>query len=204
MKVLAFTDPHGATEAADAVIELAKKERPDLVVCSGDISYFNQRYERMCRRLADLGCLIYWVSGNHDAGMEDLVGAEFPHMKDVSFLSIDLKNVSIGGVPGSEKFWPDTHWDDDLVSLALRTYGRLDRSKPFILLSHFPPRGASIDGRSGGSPDAGGSQTVREIIDVLQPDLVVSGHYHSDFRRECRIGKVRCVNPGAMGSVYEL
>jgi Icc-related predicted phosphoesterase len=204
VKVLAFTDPHGGTEAADAVISLAKSVRPDVVVCSGDISYFQMRYERMCRRLADLGCPVYWVSGNHDAGIEDLVGVEFPHMKDVSFLVADLQRATIGGVPGSEKFWPSKEWDDELVTLAIRTYGRVPRSKPFVFLSHFPPRGSSIDGHSGGSPDAGGSQTVREMVDALQPDLVISGHYHSDFRRECRIGKVRCVNPGAMGSVYEV
>lgn len=204
MKVLAFTDPHGATEAADAVIALAESSRPDLVVCSGDISYFQKRYERMCRRLADLGHPIYWVSGNHDAGMEDLVGVEFPHMKDVSYLAVDLQRATVGGVPGSKQFWPAKEWDDELVTLALRTYGRIQRSKPFVFLSHFPPRGSSIDGRSGDSPDAGGSQTVREMVDSLKPDLVVSGHYHSEFRRECRLGRTRVVNPGAMGTVYDL
>ena len=40
MKILAFTDLHSDLKAADKLILKIKKEKPDVIVCAGDLSNF--------------------------------------------------------------------------------------------------------------------------------------------------------------------
>lgn len=203
MKVLAFTDPHCDMSAAEAIIALAGREKPDAVLCSGDVSYFGRGYERFLSRLSAIG-KIYWVPGNHDDGMADLISAEFPHMVDVSERPAIVSGVVLFGVPGSRPFWPDRDFDDHTLNGVLGRWSESSNGKPPILLSHFPPRGCPLDGTAARSPDAGGSQLVREFIDLVHPRLTVSGHYHSEFGGRCKVGRTVVVNPGPAGSVYEV
>ena len=42
MKIFAFTDTHSNLKSLDTVHEKVKRENPDLVICAGDISVFDQ------------------------------------------------------------------------------------------------------------------------------------------------------------------
>jgi Icc-related predicted phosphoesterase len=42
VRILAFTDPHGHLEAYQNIRKLADDERPDVMVCGGDFSFFGR------------------------------------------------------------------------------------------------------------------------------------------------------------------
>ena len=203
MKILAFTDPHCDMEAAESIVSLAALHKPDAVVCSGDISIFGRHYERFLARLSVLK-RVYWVPGNHDDGMADLICQEFPFMVDVSVSPASVAGYVIFGVPGSREYWPDRDFDDSTLNGVLGRWASSVGTRPAILMSHFPPRGCSIDGSSAGVPDAGGSQLVRELVDLTNPRMIVSGHYHSEFGGRGKVGRSSVVNPGPGGTVLEV
>lgn len=202
VKVLAFTDPHGDVRNAVNVVRMAAKERPDVVVCAGDFSFLGNNWRGLIRELSRMGRKIHLVGGNHEAdGLMRSLVSEYPFLVDVAYTTAEENGVLVGGVPGYDRdFWPSKRTDDGAVAMIRDIWGARDRSKPFIFLTHYPPSGA-VDGLSAPTPDAGGSATVASAVRAIEPDLVVTGHYHQDFGSWGRIGRVWIVNPGPSGHI---
>jgi Icc-related predicted phosphoesterase len=204
-RILAFTDPHGKKDALAEILRLARAESPDLVVCSGDITFFGRECDTFLRDLSVLGRAVYFVPGNHETpAVAKELQFYFPYLKDVSFRLVEESGVRLTGLPGSEEFWPGAHPGGGLFSKAGGVGQSGDRTKPLVLLSHYPPSGTAVSGTSVITPDSGGSRLVWNIIDALHPALVVCGHYHQDFGKEDRMGTSRIVNPGPGGRILEV
>ena len=54
MKLLAFTDLHGSKKSTDLIIKKAKKENPDFLVCTGDISDWGKNVKKILSNFKDL------------------------------------------------------------------------------------------------------------------------------------------------------
>lgn len=204
MRILAFTDPHGELAAARSVADLARREKPDLILCPGDLTLFESAPEGFFETLRDIGMPVYVIPGNHDSPdtMSRLHGT-FPFLIDVSFRTLDVGQAIIAGVPGNDlAFWPGPTRDEaGTLDLVISLLEARDRSKPLIFLAHYPPSRTAIDGSKRFSPDAGGSRLVRRIIEAAGPALAICGHYHQNFGDEDRIGPTRLINPGPLGRI---
>lgn len=77
---------------------MADREKPDLVVCPGDISSFGEGYGDFLRELAKLRRDICFNPGNHDDAfaVQTLMG-EFPFMRD-------LENRAVEAAGGERAF----------------------------------------------------------------------------------------------------
>lgn len=64
-----------------------------------------------------------------------------------------------------------------------------------VLVSHTPPLGTAADVVGAGAHV--GSQSVRDFIERVQPDVCLTGHIH-EARAVDRIGRTVIVNPGAL------
>ncbi len=215
-RLLAFSDPHGNPDSARRVVALAKRERPGLVICAGDLTVFGERYQESLEILRDLGMPIHWCWGNHEsADVAREIEATVPGVLiDLTYRSVEVDGVRLAGLPGTQDIAPGTREDEGVLDLALSLWGTLDRSRGhLILVSHFPPTGCRCDGlrrdssgRVGGLPvgDAGGSKVVRGIVERLRPDLVVCGHYHECFGAVDLVAQSRIINPGPDGTIIEV
>jgi uncharacterized protein len=205
VKVLAFTDPHGDTEDAKVLVDLIRREHPDMIVCAGDFSLFGNNYRAFFDIFAQAGRRIYLIGGNHEADATMLnLSKRWPFVVDVAYTVAEDHGILVGGIPGYDRdFWPSKKADEDAVVLARDVWRNRDRSKPFIFLTHYPPAGA-VDGLSAPTPDAGGSETVRAIIRAIEPDLVVTGHYHQEFGSWGQVGSTWVVNPGPRGHMLRV
>lgn len=205
VRILAFTDPHGEKKALRDILALAESGKPDLVVCSGDVSIFGQECDNFLRDLAVLRRAVYFVPGNHETPSvaRELV-TFYPYLKDVSFQMVEVAGVRIMGLPGTDAFWPGARPNDGLRSKAVGVGESGDRAKALVLLTHYPPNGTKVSGNTVVTPDSGGSRPVRQIVEAIRPALVVCGHYHQDFGKEAHVGATRVVNPGPGGRILEL
>ena len=207
-RLLAFTDPHGEIEAVRAIVKLAAVEKPDLIVCSGDLTLFGHRHALFFRTLATLKQPIYFIPGNHDDQTTTAkISKEWPFMIDVSWRVVEAAGFLITGVPGNDlSFWPGRSRGEDDAVKTVQHIVHLNRSgKPLIFLAHYPPSECEeVDGSIESTPDAGGSSAVRSITEKLSPALVVSGHYHACFNQADRLGITPIVNPGPRGTIVEL
>ncbi len=205
INILAFTDPHGEKKALREILALSESGKPDLIVCSGDISIFGQECDAFLRDLGVLRRTVYFVPGNHETPS---VAAEltrfFPYLKDVSFAMVEDAGVRVTGIPGTDPFWPGARPSEGLLSKAVAGGKSGDLAKPLVLLTHYPPSGTNVSGVSVVTPDSGGSRLVRQIVEALRPALVVCGHYHQDFGKEAHVGPTRVVNPGPGGRILEV
>lgn len=205
VRILAFTDPHGEKKALCEILALAESGKPDLVVCSGDVSFFGGECDAFLRDLAVLRRAVYFIPGNHETpSVAKELETFFPYLKDISFRLLEVASVRLTGLPGSDAFWPGARPDEGLHSKAVGVGESGDRTKPLVLLTHYPPSGTKVSGTTIMTPDSGGSRLVRKIVETLRPALVVCGHYHQDFGKEAHIGATWIVNPGPGGRILDL
>lgn len=204
-KVLAFTDPHCDVEDARKIVEIAARERPDIIVCSGDFSFFGNNWRGLFKELSRIRQKIYVVGGNHETdGLMWCLTREYPFLIDVSYTTAEENGILVGGLPGYDSdFWPSRAADDDVVAMADKIWHQRSHLKPFIFLTHYPPAGA-VDGLVNPTPDAGGSETIASVIRAIEPDLVITGHYHQNFGSWGKIGDAWVVNPGPSGHILLL
>jgi len=66
MKILAFTDIHSNINYLRVISSLSKKEKPDLVICSGDISFFSTGINKIKKEIAYFGKTTLLIHGNHE------------------------------------------------------------------------------------------------------------------------------------------
>ncbi len=86
VRILAFTDPHGEGKALREILNLAAAGKPDLVVCSGDVSFFGRDCDTFLRDLDALKCPVYFVPGNHETpSVAKELAAVYPYLKDMTF-----------------------------------------------------------------------------------------------------------------------
>ena len=205
VRILAFTDPHGHLEAYQNIKKLFDGERPDLIVCGGDVSFFGDDYDLFLRGLGGLGREVYFVPGNHETpSTTKSLELQFPYLKNLEFRVVEAAGVRLAGLPGSDAFWPGARPNEGLRAKAIAVGVSGDRGKPLVLVTHYPPAGTKVSGTSVVTPDSGGSRLVRQVVEALKPALLICGHYHQDFGKEARIGDTWIVNPGPGGRILEL
>jgi Icc-related predicted phosphoesterase len=205
VRILAFTDPHGEKKALRDILGLAASRKPDLVVCSGDVSFFGRDCDTFLRDLAALNRPVYFVPGNHETpSVAKELATFFPYLKDVTFRMLEVEGVRLTGLPATDAFWPGARPDEGLRDKAVGIGESGDRAKPLVLLTHYPPSGTAVSGTIVLTPDSGGSRLVRQVVEALRPVLVVCGHYHQDFGKEAHVGPTRIVNPGPGGRILDL
>ena len=84
MKILAFTDIHGSDISLKRIQQKIKSEKPDLLVCAGDISIFEHGIVGILRKLNWLGKKIIMVHGNHED--EDSFPKYVKNLKNIRYI----------------------------------------------------------------------------------------------------------------------
>lgn len=200
MKILIFTDTHGSLKALRSVIDKAKKSKPDLLICAGDISVFEQNLNVLLSSLNKLGIPTLIIHGNHETEetMEKAASLfkniNYIHKSD--FLLNDILFLGYGGGGFSLK-------DKEFENFTKRFDKTLKSIKPkkLVLIVHAPPYNTKLD-KINGQPC--GNKSIRKFIDKLKPDLVIAGHLHENAGKEDKIGKTKLINPGPYGKVMSI
>lgn len=207
-RILAFTDPHGEVKNAEKFRDLARSEKPNLLLCSGDLTLFGGHDPDFFKILSEIGRPIYFIPGNHDdAETVSRLVSTYSFLKDLSYRVMEDSGLCVGGLPGNDlAFWPgESSKDDGTRSMVRELMAPAIAGKTFILLAHYPPSGCgAVDGEAHPTPDSGGNALTRLIVEDLRPKLVLVGHYHQCFGQSDFVGSSRIVNPGPSGSIISL
>lgn len=96
IRILAFTDPHGEVKVLREILALAGSGKPDLLVCSGDLTFFGQECDLFLQDLGVLRRTVYFVPGNHETpSVAAKLTRVFPYLKDVSFGMVEDAGVRV-------------------------------------------------------------------------------------------------------------
>ena len=66
MKILAFSDLHGDSKGMINIINKLEKEKPDLLICTGDITDFGRGLDKIVNKLNSFNIPFLIIPGNHE------------------------------------------------------------------------------------------------------------------------------------------
>ena len=198
MKILAFTDLHGSLLALKRIEQKARAQKPDLAVCSGDISIFEFGIIGIMRRLNKLNIKVIIIHGNHES--ENTIVRYSKLFKNIIFIHkshfIEHKALFLGygggGFSIADKEFEKT------AKAKFKNLIKKNADKKIILITHPPPYKTNLDKLVEGHC---GNKSIRNFIEKNKVDLLICGHLHENFGKEDTIKKTKIINPGPFGKI---
>lgn len=187
MKLLVLTDLHQKTDRIPWINGLVDSERPDAVLCLGDITDLGTTEEAVSI-ISEINGKKYVLPGNCDTW--DVPKAVSEIAVDMHGKAAEICGYHVAGLGGGtiSPFNSPFELTEDEIDSLLRPISE----KNMILMTHAPGFD-TLDHIPNGTPV--GSRSIRRIIDEFEPILAVSGHIHEDIGIK-NIGNTVCINPG--------
>ncbi|MCF7862215.1 metallophosphoesterase [Candidatus Woesearchaeota archaeon] len=191
MKAFCFTDLHGELGMLRSVGAKIRKEKPDIILCAGDISVFEHRMKAVLRRMNKWNVPVYIIHGNHESESSLKIACKvhsnisFIHQKVVVVDSYAIIGYGGGGFAERDKSF--LKW----LESAKGKFKRLEK----IFVTHGPPFGTKLDKLG----DYVGNKSYTAAIKRYKPVLYVCGHLHENEGKRDLIGGTIVLNPGPLG-----
>ncbi|MCA9477831.1 MAG: metallophosphoesterase family protein [Nanoarchaeota archaeon] len=197
MKILAFTDSHSDIESLKIIEK--KSADADLIICLGDISWFEEGMEEMLKHINELPRPVLLLHGNHER-LKELKKAAQPY----SNITVSHEEVqAIGNYDfltyGGDGF---SRMDPEFESIKMHFKKQMRDPKKTILLLHGPPYNTNLDVPF--QEYHSGSLSFRAFIEEEQPALVLAGHIHECEGQVDSIKDSVLMNPGMYGELIDL
>lgn len=203
MKLLVISDLHAHNKVLDKMDDIFKQA--DAVLFAGDFAecFKPETGEEALEKLCSKHDTIYAVLGNCDneVFMEDLEEKDICVEKALVF----HEGLAIAGSGGGTIFTGKTEFerteeeclsDFDIVVNSVEQGGDTSLWSNTILISHNPPKGATVDAVN--ADLHAGSQMFTDFILKHKPLAVICGHIHEGRGVE-KIGETTVINPGSLG-----
>ncbi len=198
MKILAFTDIHGSLHAIKRLEQKVKTQKPDLLVCAGDISIFEHGIIGILRKLNRLNKPLAIVHGNHeDDSTFRRLQKQFKNIIFVHKTHFMKENLLLIGYGGGGFSIADKEFEK-IANNQFKKIIQKNRDKTILLVTHAPPYRTKLDKLVDGHC---GNKSIRHFIEKSKIDFLICGHLHENFGKEDSIGKSKIINPGPFGKI---
>ena len=197
MKILAFTDIHGSLTALRRVQQKVKLQKPDLLVCAGDISIFEHGIVGLLRRLNRLNKKIIIIHGNHEDASTFIKLSKL--LKNIIFIhkqAFIKDNALFLGYGGGGFSMIDKEFEK--ITIKFKNMIKNNKNKKIILVTHAPPYNTKLDRLIQGHC---GNKSIRHFVEKNEVDLLICGHLHENFGKEDKIKRTKIINPGPFGKI---
>lgn len=175
-----------------------KAKEADGVVCSGDISVFENDIEKIMKELSKIDKKVLIIHGNHEN--EDRLKALSDQYENIKFLHKGVYHTGdyvFMGYGGDGFSTNDPEFDR--VGKFFKKEAK--DKKRIVFFTHGPAHGTNLDEING---EHRGNKSYRNFIDDVQPHLVVSGHLHENAGKSQKIGRTLFLNPGPHGAFVNI
>lgn len=188
MRILAFSDVHGDQSLIDRIKQAAKG--CDLVLCCGDITPAHGKTIDAGRRIGKLDARVLAIPGNFELPNDMRTVCKELGWIDLHGKSFEINGIVFAGCGGGNigPFRTPYELSEQEFKELL---DKLDTSKPFVFVSHCPPKGFVDEPRQGLHV---GSEAMRKFVEEKQPIFQFCGHIHESGGKEASIGNTRVIN----------
>ncbi len=199
MKILAFSDLHCDTAAAQQIVDAAAAA--DLLVGAGDFGARGQDEAGVLRILQQVSVPTLIVAGNHDRpqALAQLC-ANWDNGHFLAGETIVINDVPFFGLGAAIPSSNDAAWDH-AISEQHAAQLLADCPENAVLITHSPPHGHADLQRTG---EHEGSTAIRDAIVQKQPLLNLCGHIHFAWGGVSKIGRTPIHNLGPRVNWFEL
>lgn len=200
LKILAAGDIHGDTGLAKKLAERAKKEKVDLVVLCGDLTYGERSTENIIGPFKKLHEKVLLVPGNHETIATADFLAELYGVKNIHGYSVKYGDVGLFGAGGANIGLFKME-EKEIYDVLKKGFDKIKYLKKKIMVTHVHPSGTIIEKFSNIFP---GSDGVKKAVNKFKPDLLLCSHVHEAEGIEEKIGKTKVINVGRKGKIIEI
>lgn len=200
MKILASGDIHGDTKLAERLAERAEKEKVDLVILCGDLTYAEMSTENIIGPFKKRNQKVLLIPGNHETIATADFLAQLYGMTNLHGYSVKVGDVGLFGCGGANigLFQLD---EGEIFDLLKKGHKYVKDTKRKIMVTHVHPTGTLMEKFTDIFP---GSDGVKKALDEFKPDILLCSHVHEAEGIEEKIGKTRVINVGKSGKIIEM
>ncbi|MCK4522324.1 MAG: metallophosphoesterase [Nanoarchaeota archaeon] len=200
LKILAAGDIHGDVGLAKKLAERAEKEKVDLVILCGDITYADQSTKNLIGPFVKKHEKILLVPGNHETVATADFLADVYGIKNIHGYSVKYKDTGIFGCGGANIGLAQID-EKELYGLLKKGFDKIKYLKKKIMVTHVHPSGTKMEKFTRFFP---GSTGVKRAVEKLKPDILLCSHVHEAEGIEEKIGKTKVINVGRKGKIIEI
>jgi 3',5'-cyclic AMP phosphodiesterase CpdA len=191
-RIIHLSDLHfGAhePELVEAVEAEVRREKPDLVVVSGDFTQRarTEQFQEACRfleRLREAGNDVIGVPGNHDVPLYDVIRRFFSPLTrykrfvdDMLCPYIELPGVAVLGINTARSLTvTEGRINREQMEMIRETFARAEPSAMKVLVTHHPLLALPVG--EGLSEAVGRSELALDAVADAGVDLLLAGHHH--------------------------
>ncbi len=200
MKILAAGDIHGDSRLAKKLADRAKKEKVDLVVLCGDLTYAETSTSGIIGPFVKNKNKVILIPGNHETVATADFLADLYDVTNLHGYSIKIGDVGLFGC-GSANIGLFQLSEKEIYDLLKKGYDKIRDIKKKIMITHVHPSGSLMEKFTTIFP---GSTGVEKAIKKFKPDLLICSHVHEAEGIEEKIGKTKVINVGRSGKIIEI
>ncbi|MBT3395139.1 hypothetical protein HOA59_00275 [archaeon] len=199
MKLLVFTDVHGHNSSIKSIIKKAKKEKPDFLVCAGDLTDWGRGVKKVLKKFEELKIPLLLISGNHEESIDlRKISSKFEYVIFLDNGSYEFEDFIFFGYGDGVFATKDKYFE----KISKKFISSIDRKKKLIFITHVPPYKTKLDllpliGHSG-------NESVKKFVLKHKPRLVLCGHLHENFGKKEVVGNSLILNPGPDGKIVKI
>ena len=198
-KILAIGDIHGDTRLVRRLAERAKKEKVDLVILAGDLTFAEQSTKNIIGPFSKAKKQVLIIPGNHESvATTDFLAEMYSNTKNIHGYSFKKNNVGIFGA-GTVDWGIRGTKSNELFELLKKSHKDVKNSGKKIMVTHMHPRGSKAE-FSGFK----GSTAVKKAIKEFKPDIAICSHIHEAAGIEEKMGKTKVINVSRKAKVFEI
>ena len=162
MKILIFVDLHGNVSSLKKMVERAKKDDIDLVICAGDISVFGDKLDKLVEIVSKIQKPFLIIHGNHEDEAEISRACKpFKNCINIHKVGFSGPNFSVLGYGGGGFSKIDKRFEK-----TTKMFNKVIKEKggKIILVTHAPPYNTEVD-KIG--KDHVGNKSIREYTSLI-------------------------------------
>jgi hypothetical protein len=196
-KILAVGDIHGDTGLIKKLAEQAKKEKVDLVILAGDMTFFEESTKNLIGPFIEAKKQVLIIPGNHESfATVDFLAQMYPNTKNIHGYSFRRDNLGIFGAGGALGF---NISEKELFDLLKKGNKGVEDSEKKIMVTHMHPENTMAE-----FSGFRGSEAIRKAAEQFKPDILISAHIHEAGGIEDKIGKTRVINVARKPKIFEI
>lgn len=199
LKILAVGDLHGDSRQAFKLAEKAKREKVDLVILSGDLTFAEANLDYLVGPFAKRKLDVFIIPGNHEtfATANFLEKLYSPQVKNIHGKGLMEKDIGIFGAGGAN-IGVFQLSEPEIYDKLKQGFDKIKDIKHKIMVTHVHPSGTLMEKLTTLVP---GSESVRKAIERFKPDIAICSHVHEAEGIEEKVGKTRVINVGRKGKI---
>jgi len=200
LKILAAGDIHGDTRLANSLAEKAVKEKADVVILCGDLTFADSSAKGIIGPFVKKKKKVLIIPGNHESFATADFLAELYGVKNIHGYSVKYEDVGIFGCGGANVGISQLR-EDEIYKYLKSGFDNIKGLKKKIMVTHVHPDGLKMGELTSFFP---GSKGITKAVKSFKPDILLCSHVHEAEGIEEKIGDTRIINVGRKGKIIEI